>query len=141
MQGYTHSIFKKVVGWNPCDLSFNLSYHTTPSSFLVESPYPHATNHQNSKLNIVLHWSKSTILLPIPWWCKRLFSASRSPIVANEGVSESPRPPGSRATITGMSRGWQPTLRGRFPREHAYHGNMMHALPGTRPHDGGSTLN
>ena len=93
--------------------------------FWSRAPHHRATDHQNSKLNIVLYAPKSTLLLLMPWWCRRLFSASRSPIVANEGVLESPRPPGSLAIIAGMSRGRELTSWGRFPRRLAYHGNMI----------------
>ena len=94
-------------------------------SFWSRAPHHRTTDYQNSKLNYVLYWSNSTILLLVPWWCRHLFSTRRSPIVANEGVLESPRPPGSRAIIAGMSWGREPTSRGRFPREHACHGNMI----------------
>ena len=43
--------------------------------------------------------------LHMSWWSRGIFLAIRSPLVANEGVLESPGPPGSRAANAGMARG------------------------------------
>ena len=63
-------------------------------------------------------------VLHMPWWSRGLFLASRSPLVANEGVLESPGPLGARTANTSMSKGQQPTSRGRILWWHAYHGDM-----------------